>query len=433
MSDQLHHVVIVGGGFAGIAAAQALRKAPVRITMIDRRNFHLFQPLLYQVATGGLSPANIAAPLRGILRKQKNCTVLLGEVQEIDLSTKQVIMDGAPLAYDSLIVAAGAVNNYFGNNQWESVAPGLKSVEDATRLRAKILHSFEAAERLDNLSERQKLLTFVVVGGGPTGVELAGSIAELAHHTMRNDFRNIDPTTATVYLVEAGPRVLSMFPEKLSGKAAKALHRIGVQVMTSAKVLDIQTDHVKLEHNQQHLVIPCNTVAWGAGVIGSPLGKILTTATGGSLARGGRVPVNPDLTLPNHSEVFVIGDLAAVNWKDTVVPGVAPAAIQMGKYAGWKIATRLAGKQDDRHFSYWDKGSMATIGRNAAVADAGFIYMSGRLAWLAWLFIHILYLIQFSNRVLVMWQWFWNYFTRNRSARLITGEIGNLPPKTTTG
>ena len=420
MSER-HRVVIVGGGFAGLGTAQALRKDDVQVALIDRRNFHLFQPLLYQVATGALSPANIAAPLRAVLKKHSNCRVLLAEVTGFDVAGKCVLLGDERVAYDTLVIAAGAGNNYFGKPEWERHAPGLKSIEEATEIRRRILSAFEAAERLGDKSPRDAFLTFVVVGGGATGVEMAGAISELARHSMRHDFRTLDPGAARIVLVEGHDRILPPFPEVLSRKAEAAIKRMGIEVWTAAKVKDIQADHVVVERGGTVHRIETKTVVWGAGVKASPLGQLIGDATGATIDRGGRVEVGPDLTVAGHPEIFVIGDLAAVTSGGKPVPGVAPAAMQEGKYVATAIRYRLAGRAADP-FHYWDKGSMATIGRNAAVAHAGWINLSGRLAWLAWLFVHIMYLVTFSNRVLVLIQWFANYLTRNRSARLITGE-----------
>lgn len=416
-----HKVVIVGGGFGGLTAAQALGRADVDVTLIDRRNFHLFQPLLYQVATGALSPANIAAPLRSVLRRQKNTKVIMGEVTGFDIAGKVVLVGDQRVPFDSLIVAAGATNNYFGKPEWEANAPGLKSVEEATEIRRRVLSAFEAAERFSDAKDREKYLTFVVVGGGATGVEMAGAVAELAHHTLRNDFRTLNPATARIVVVEGHDRVLAPFHPKLSARAEKALQRMGVEVWTKAKVKDIQPDHVLVERDGQHVRIDTATVIWGAGVRASPLGKMLAEATGAQIDKGGRVIVQPDLTLPGHPNIYVIGDMAAATSNGKPVPGVAQGAMQEGKFAAAAIRKRLAGRWDIGAFSYWDKGSMATIGRNAAVAEIGWLRLSGFLAWLAWLFVHLVYLINFTNRILVLFQWFYNYLTRNRSARLITG------------
>lgn len=418
----LPHVVIIGGGFGGLYAAKSLRRAAVQVTLIDRRNFHLFQPLLYQVATGGLSPANIAAPLRALLKRQANTRVLMGEVIDIDVPGRRVKLSDEELAYDTLIVAAGARHHYFGHPEWEPWAPGLKTIEDATEIRRRVLLAFEAAERETDPERKRALLTFVVVGGGPTGVELAGAIAELARYTLRQNFRSIDPASAKIVLLEGTDRVLPPYPPRLSAKAAQALKRLGVLVRTDAMVTDIHPERVTVRAGGATEVLPCHTVLWAAGVQASSLGAILARATGAGLDRAGRISVQPDLTLPGHPEIFVIGDLANFTHQGgKPLPGVAPVAMQQGQYVARLIQARLKG-QSLPPFHYRDYGNMATIGRNAAVADLGWLRISGYFAWLAWLFIHILKLIQFENRMLVMFQWAWNYLTRNRSARLITGS-----------
>jgi NADH dehydrogenase len=418
-----HRVVIVGGGFGGLYAAQALRKAPVQLTLVDRRNFHLFQPLLYQVATGGLSPANIAAPLRAVLRKQRNTSVLLGEVIDFDLAGRHVLLADARLDYDSLIVATGARHHYFGHPEWEPTAPGLKSIEDATTIRRRILSAFEQAERIDDIVHHRALLTFVVVGGGPTGVELAGTIAELARHTLRGNFRRINPASARVLLLEAGPRILPSYPPELSAKAERSLARLGVTVRTSTMVTEVRPEQVTLRTGDHNEVLPTHTILWGAGVQASPLAAALAKASGAELDRAGRVHVGPDCTLPGHPEVFVIGDMATfLHQTGKPLPGVAPVAMQMGTYVADLIQRRLAGRPPLGPFHYRDRGNMATIGRAAAVADLGWVRLSGYPAWWIWLLIHLLYLIAFDNRVMVLFQWAWNYWTRGRSARLITAE-----------
>lgn len=425
-----HRVVIVGGGFGGLYAAQALRRAPVEVTLIDRRNFHLFQPLLYQVATGGLSPANIAAPLRSVLRRQRNTTVLLGEVVGFQLDRREVLLADGVVPYDTLIVATGARHHYFGHPEWERHAPGLKTIEDATEIRRRILSAFEQAERCADAATRDVLLTFVVVGAGPTGVELAGAIAELSRHTLRGNFRQIDPSAARVYLLEAGDRVLSSYPPDLSAKATRSLERLGIQVRTGTAVTAITAEGVTVRHGERSETIATRTVLWGAGVQASPLGRQLAEAAGSAVDRAGRVVVEADCTLPGHPEVFVPGDLASFSHQGgKPLPGVAQVAMQMGTYAARVIERRLAGQPPPGPFTYKDPGSMATIGRAAAVADLGWLRLSGYLAWLAWLFVHILYLIVFENRVLVLLQWTWNYVTRGRAARLITGEAA-LPRRT---
>lgn len=432
--DPAHRVVIVGGGFGGLYAAQALRGAPVRVTLIDRRNFHLFQPLLYQVATGGLSPANIASPLRAVLRRHSNTEVLLGEVVDVNVSARLVQLSDESIPYDTLVVATGSTHHYFGHPEWEPLAPGLKTVEDATQIRRRILLAFETAEREPEPPERVPWLTMVVVGGGPTGVELAGALAELARHTLRNNFRTIDPARARILLIEGLDRVLPTYPRGLSAKAARALARLGVEVRTGTVVTEIRPEAVTLRTGDRTERILARTVLWAAGVQASPLGRILARDTGAALDRAGRIAVNPDLSLPGRPEVLVIGDLARVTQAEgQPLPGVAPVAIQGGRYVADLIRARLRG-QTPPPFRYHDRGSMATIGRASAVADLGWVRFNGLLAWLAWLFIHILFLIEFENRLLVMIQWATNYFTRNRSARLITGDSPlplRRPPKVT--
>ena len=420
-------VVILGGGFGGLYAAQALGRAAVQVTLIDRRNFHLFQPLLYQVATGGLSPANIAAPLRDVLKRQRNTRVLLGVVRDIDLANRLVMLRDETVTYDMLVVATGSQHSYFGHADWEKLAPSLKNVEDATDIRARVLLAFEAAEREVDPAERPCWLTFVIVGGGPTGVELAGALGELARHTLRNNFRSIDPARARIILVEGADRILPTYPPDLSQKARKLLEGFGVMVRNGAMVTDIKPDAVTIGHGQQTEVIPARTVLWAAGVQASALGKVLARQSSAETDRAGRVRVNPDLTVPGHPEVFVIGDLAWFPLPDgKSLPGVAPVAIQEGRYVAEVIQARLRGGPV-APFHYKDKGNLATIGRAAAVADLGWIHLSGRLAWWMWLFVHIIYLIAFENRLLVLTQWAWNYLTRNRSARLITGTPPLLP------
>lgn len=417
-----HRVVIVGGGFGGLYAAQALRKADLELTLIDRRNFHLFQPLLYQVATGGLSPANIASPLRALLSRQRNARVLLGEVVGFDLDRREVRLAVDVVPYDSLIVAAGARHHYFNHPEWEKYAPGLKTVEDATDMRRRILLAFEEAERSLDPKEREALLTFVVVGAGPTGVELAGAVGEVAHRTLRDDFRSIRPTSARIVLLEAADRVLSAYDPNLSRKAAESLARLGVTVRTGAVVTDVTANSATIRRGDQIEVIATRTILWAAGVDASPLGRMLATATGAETDRAGRVVVSPDMSLPGRPEVFVIGDLASYSHQTgKPLPGLAPVAMQQGQYVADLIQRRMRG-EPARAFRYHDRGTMATIGAASAVADLGWIRLSGYPAWLVWVFIHILFLIEFENRLLVMVQWGWNYFTRNRSARLITGE-----------
>lgn len=416
-----HHVVILGGGFGGLYAAQALRKAPVELTLLDRRNFHLFQPLLYQVATGALSPANIAAPLRQVLRRQRNATVLLGEAADFDLANREVLLTDGRLRYDSLVVATGARHHYFGHPEWEACAPGLKTLEDATLIRRRVLTAFEEAERHGADDKARALLTFVIVGGGPTGVELAGAVAEVARSTLRGNFRRINPASALIYLIEGGPHLLPTFKPVLQAKAARSLERMGVTVRCGAVVTDVCEGRVTLRGGDRTEVIESHTVLWGAGVQASPLAAKLARQANAELDRAGRLMVAPDCTLPGHPEVFVIGDMVHfAHQGGQPLPGVAPVAMQMGSFVAATITRRLEGKAPLGAFRYKDKGSMATIGRAAAVADLGWTTLSGYPAWLAWLFVHLLYLIAFENRVLVVFQWAWNYFTRGRAARLIT-------------
>jgi len=426
-----HRVVIVGGGFGGLYAARALRKAPVDVTLLDRRNFHLFQPLLYQVATGGLSPANIASPLRSILSRQRNARVLMAEVVGFDLDGKKVLLRNGEQPYDSLIVAAGAGDWYFNHPEWRHVAPGLKSIEEATELRRCILSAFEVAERTADPAAREECLTFVIVGGGPTGVEMAGAIAELAHTTLRRDFRSINTASARILLLEGQPRVLPSFAEKLSAKAARQLGRLGVTVLTDTLVTDMRPGQVTYRTKPPagaageavERTVRARTAFWAAGVRASPLAEMLGKATGAEVDRGGRVRVQQDLSLPGRPEVFVIGDMADYPYQTgKSLPGVAQVAMQQGGYVAGLLARRLEGGQPPPPFRYHDKGSMATIGRAAAVCDLGWVRFNGRLAWLAWLFVHILFLIGFQNRVLVMLQWAYSYFSRNRAARLITWQ-----------
>ena len=417
-----HRVVIIGGGFGGLYAAQSLKNAPVDVTLLDQRNFHLFQPLLYQVATGWLSPANIASTLRAVLHRQKNTRVLLGQAIDIDLSARRVILSDGSLPYDTLIVATGSRHHYFGHDQWEALAPGLKTVEDATEIRRRIFLAFEAAEREPEAAKRGPLLTFVIVGGGPTGVELAGALAEITRDTLRNDFRTIDPSSARILLLEAADRILTTYPPELSAKAAAFLQKEGVTVRTGVVVTDIRRDSVVVLEGQRSEEIPCRTALWAAGVKASFLGKILADASGAKLDRIGRVVVEPDLSLPSHSEVFVIGDLANYTHQTgSPLPGVAPVAMQEGEYVAKLICDRLKGKAVAA-FHYRDRGDLAIVGRGTAVADLRRLHLAGFFAWLAWLFVHIVNLIEFENKLLVLIQWAWAYFRRNRAARLITGE-----------
>lgn len=411
-------MVIVGGGFAGLNAARALARAPIEVTLVDRRNFHLFQPLLYQTATGGLSPADLCAPLREVLKRQRNTTVLLSEVTGFDASARTVELTDGKLPYDSLIVAAGARHHYFGND-WERLAPGLKEIEDATEIRSRVLGAFEAAELTDDPTERERQLTFVLVGAGPTGVELAGAIGELARHTLQSEFRRISPEDARVLLIEGADRVLPPYRKELSVKAQRSLERLGVEVRLGTVVEEIGPEGVALRKSDETTWVPAATVLWAAGVQASPLAGMLAKATGAETDRSGRIKAERDLTLPSHDEIQVLGDMVYLEDESgQPLPGVAPVAMQQGKHAARGIRRRLAGNPS-RDFRYANRGSLAVIGRNAAVADLGFVRFSGYLAWLLWLFIHIMYLVGFANRVLVLFQWAYSYLTRGRGARII--------------
>jgi NADH dehydrogenase len=406
-------VVIIGAGFGGLQAAKHLGNKPVRVTVIDRTNYHLFQPLLYQVATAALSPADIAAPVRGILSKYENIEVILAEAQAVDVEARLVRTTEREISYDYLILATGARHSYFGHNEWEKLAPGLKSLEDAVEIRRRILVAFEFAEKTQDLEARAAAMNFVVIGGGPTGVEMAGAIAEIARKTLAKDFRHIDPSTARVILVEGDQRVLSAFPEDLSASALEQLKELGVEVILGAHAENLTENGLEVGGK----FIPCRVKIWAAGNTASPVGKTL----GVPVDRAGRVIVQDDLTIPGHPEVQVIGDLANfTSAKDSKpLPGVSPVAIQEGRHAARNILHMVEGAKPQR-FYYWDKGSMATIGRHRAVADLNLVHFSGFPAWLAWLFIHILYLVGFRNRIAVLFQWAWAYVTFNKGARLIT-------------
>src|ERR1700693_1507991 len=419
--ESKHRVVILGGGFGGLYAAKALRKAPVQLTVLDRRNFHLFQPLLYQVATGSLSPGEIASPLRAVLRRQQNAQVLMGEAMDLEAEHRRVILDSGDLEYDTLIVATGSTDAYFGHDDWKRVAPGLKSIEEATEIRHKILYAFEAAEKEHDPAIRREWLTFVLVGGGPTGVELAGALGEIAHDTLRRDFRSIRPQEAVILLVEGGPRVLPTYPEDLSAKAEISLKRLGVTVRTNAFVTGIDPTSVTVKIPGGTERIAARTVIWSAGVQASPFGRKLQRQTGAQLDRAGRVTVAPDCSVPGHPEIFVIGDLAHLEQDGKLLPGVAQVAMQEGGYVAKLIQKRLQG-ETVAPFRYFDKGNLAVIGRAAAVAEIGKLHISGLLAWITWLFVHLMYLVEFSNRVLVFIHWGFLYLTWDRGARLITGS-----------
>jgi len=421
-----YRVVIVGGGFGGLYAAKALGSSAAQVTLIDRRNFHLFQPLLYQVAMAGLSPGNIAAPLRAILRRHENIRVLLGEVADVDAEAKRVqLADGETISYDALIIATGSTDFYFGNDEWQENAPGLKSLENALDIRARVLRAYEEAERELAPDTRQAWMTFVVVGAGPTGVEMAGALSEMAHHTLKGEFRRIDPADARVLLVEGLPRVLPPYPPELSQRARRSLEKLGVIVRTDRMVTDISDTCVTVrksgEDDGEREEIQCRTVVWAAGVKASPLGQVLHERTGVELDRGGKVMVEPDLSIAGHPDIFVIGDLAHFAHNDAdPLPGIAPVAIQQGGHVGKLLKRRARGAAAPEPFSYFDRGKMATIGRAAAVADIGPLHFGGFFAWLAWLFVHLIYLVGFDNRVLVFIQWWWNYLTYKRGVRLIT-------------
>ena len=416
-------VVIIGGGFGGLMCARKLRRVPVEVTLLDRRNHHLFQPLLYQVATGGLSPANIAVPLRGVLRRQRNATVLMADVVGFDLAGSAVLVaGGARIPFDFLVLAAGMQNFYFGNENWADFAPGLKSLDDATEMRRRILSAFEIAEREPTFSEQVKRLTFAVIGAGPTGLELAGTLAEIARDTLKRDFRRINTQKARILLIDGSDRVLPSYPAALSESARRQVERLGVEVLLSARVTTVDAEGVTIAARGAEQRIPAYTVLWAAGVTASSLGAKLAATTGAALDRAQRIVVQPDCSVPGYSNVFVIGDLASLKMQDgQLVPGVAPAAMQQGEYVAKLIQARLK-HQMRPPFRYVDKGSMATIGRAAAVADLGGWHFSGYFAWLTWLVVHLTFLIQFQNRVLVLIQWAWNYVTFARSARLITGD-----------
>jgi NADH dehydrogenase len=417
----LHRVVILGGGFGGLYAAKALRHAPVDVTLVDRRNFHLFQPLLYQVATGSLSPGEIAAPLRALLRKQKNTRVLLDEAAYLDAADRKLILAGGTVPYDTLIAATGARNSYFGKDAWESTAPGLKSIEDATRIRQKILYAFEAAEREPDPALRQAWLTFVIVGAGATGVELAGALAEIARDTLRNDFRSIHPEESQILLLDGASRVLPVFPESLSRAAERLLVRLGVKPRTEVRVVSIDPHGLTVTSSQGEERIDSRTVIWAAGVAASSFTEIIARATAAQRDKMGRILVQPDLTVPGYPEIFVIGDAAHLEFNGAALPGVAPVAMQQGRYAASAILGRLRGDIPEP-FRYRNKGNLAVIGRAAGVADFGRLRFSGWPAWFLWLTVHLMYLAQFRNRLLVFIRWGFQYLTFDRGARLITGE-----------
>jgi NADH dehydrogenase len=422
-----HRVVILGGGFGGLAAAQNLKRAPVDVTLIDRRNFHLFHPLLYQVATGSLSPGEIAAPLRGVLSKQKNVSVLLGEAVDVDPHAKKVLLkDGATFEYDSLIVATGTQTSYYGHDSWREWAPSLKSVEEATAIRHKLLYAFERAERATTPEDARAWLTFIIVGAGATGMELAGALAEIAQETLRHDFRKINPRDARIILMEGAPRVLGAFPEDLSAKAEKLVARLGVEVVKGVMVTNIDSVGVTYQRGDSTEKLGAKTVLWAGGVTATPFGRKIAERTSSETDRSGRIKVNPDLSIPKFPDMFIIGDLAhAVDEKGVPLAGVAQVAMQGGAYAAKLIRKRLEGKSDIAPFRYFNKGEMAVIGRAAAIANIFGVHVSGVLAWLMWLFIHLIYIVEFQSRILVFVQWGLEYLTFSRGARLITGEAAS--------
>lgn len=416
--SELPRVVIVGAGFGGLSAARALRNAPVQVTVIDRRNHHLFQPLLYQVATAELSPADISMPIRGILRGQRNAEVIMAEVTGVEPENKRVLMGESFIPYDYLVLATGAQHSYFGHEEWDQFAPGLKSIPDATAIRRRILLTFEKAEIESDPAQQQALLTFVVVGAGPTGVEMAGAIADLAHKSIVRDFRRISPKSARIILVEAGPRILATFPESLARKAQTELEHLGVEVRTGQAVEQVTECGVVI-HGE---TIPASTVVWAAGVKASPAGKWL----GAEVDRAGRVIIERDLTLPGQPDIFVIGDTASLSERGKPLPGVAPVAMQQGRFVAETIRRRLKGETARKAFHYTDKGNLATVGRSFAIADLGLVKLSGFIAWVTWLVVHIFYLIGFRNRVVVMIQWAWAYLTYQRGARLIQDDARQI-------
>jgi NADH dehydrogenase len=427
--DHKHRVIILGGGFGGLAAAKKLKRAPVEVTLIDKRNFHLFQPLMYQVATGSLSPGEIAAPLRGVLSRQQNTQVLLGEAADVDPDAKRVTLcDGAMFEYDSLIVATGSQTSYYGNDSWREWAPSLKSVEEATAIRHKILYAFERAERSATEEEARAWLTFVIVGAGATGMELAGALAEISQETLRHDFRKINPSDARIILMEGAPRVLGAFPEDLSAKAEKLVARLGVEVVKGVMVTKISKEGVEFKRGDSVEALAARTVIWAGGVVTTPFGRKLAERTKADTDRSGRIKVRRDLTIPSYPDIFIIGDLAlAEDEKGKQLPGVAQVAMQGGAYAAKAIRRRLEGKTELPAFHYFNKGDMAVIGRAAAVANIFGFHISGLAAWLIWLFVHLIYIVEFQSRVIVFIQWGFEYLTFSRGARLITGESATDP------
>jgi NADH:ubiquinone reductase (H+-translocating) len=417
-----HRVVILGGGFGGLCAAQALKKATAEITLLDRRNFHLFQPLLYQVATGSLSPGEVASPLRRVLHNQQNTRVMLGEAVDLDADGRRVILADGEVKYDTLIVATGSTDSYFGHDDWKRAAPGLKSIEQATQIRSNILLAFEEAEKEQDLEKQREWLTFVIVGAGATGVELSGALGEVAHEMLHRDFRSIDSRSAEILLLEGSSRVLPSYPADLSAKAEASLIRLGVTPRTNVMVTGIDETSVTVKTSTGADRIKARTIIWAAGVRASGFGDVLKQRAGVQLDRAGRVTVSDDLSVPGHPEIFVIGDLAYVEQDGKMLPGVAPVAMQQGGYVAKVIQKRLQKAEAVAKFRYFDKGNLAVIGRASAVAEIGGLHVSGLLAWLTWLFVHLLYIVEFSNRVLVFIQWGFLYLTYNQGARLITGR-----------
>jgi len=417
--QDLHHVLIIGGGFAGLEAAKKLRHSQFAVTLIDKRNFHLFQPLLYQVATGGLSPADIATPLRSIFRNDKNITIYQNEVTSIHINDKFILTDSGKIEFDTLILATGSTHHYFGHDSWKNVAPGLKTIEDATNIRSRILQAFEKAEKEPDPRKKQNYLTFVIVGGGPTGIELAGAIGELASHILKSDFRNIHPGEARILLIEGAERILSVYPNKLSNKAQKFLQRLNIEIMTNTIVTDVNNDGVKFRKSDQIQEIGAKTVIWAAGVQASSLARAIVSDTEIEADKQGRLIVNEYCQIPELPDIYVIGDLA--HFKDEggrPLPGIAPVGMQQGRYVA-KVIKRKFSEANLPGFKYRDRGNLAVIGRKVAVAQLGKFKFSGYFAWLFWLFIHLMYIVGFENRLLIFIQWAYNYFTRNRSARLI--------------
>jgi NADH:ubiquinone reductase (H+-translocating) len=424
-----HRILILGGGFGGLVAAQNLKRADAEVTLIDKRNFHLFQPLLYQVATGSLSPGEIAAPLRSVLRRQKNTEVLLGEAHDLDPVAKTVtLLDGAVFPYDSLIVATGSKTSYYGKDEWRDDAPSRKTVEEATAIRHKLLYAFERAERASTEEEARAWLTFVIVGAGATGLELAGAIAEIAKETLRQDFRRIRPEESRIILLEGGPRVLAAYPDDLSTKAEQLVTRLGVEIRKNAFVTDIDPQGLTFKHGDTTGRLDAKTILWTGGVVVTSFGRRLAERTSAQTDKSGKIKVLPDLTIPNFPNIFVAGDLAHVETKDgNVVPGVAQPAIQEGRYAAKVILARLNGQPEPDPFHYFNKGDMAVIGRAAAVANIFGIHVAGVMAWLIWLFIHLMYIVEFQSRIQVFIQWGFEYLTFSRGARIITGPTETQP------